>query len=109
MGFVSSWRTTSNGLEPLLASHNDGTVFLDEISQADPRAIAELIYTASNNTGKNRMTRDLKAAPTPRWRVMILSTGETTLAAHARRAQITLPGGAAVRIIDIPADSGKGS
>ena len=107
-GFISSWKTTSNGMEPLLAGHNDGTVFLDEISQADPRAIGELIYTASNNTGKNRMTRDLKAAATLLWRDMILSTGETTLAAHARRAGITLPGGAAVRVIDIPADAGKG-
>jgi uncharacterized protein (DUF927 family) len=107
-GFVDSWRTTANGLEPLLASHNDGTLFLDEIAQADPRAISELIYTAGNSVGKHRMTRNLTAAHTLRWHVLLLSSGEHTIGAHAQRASVKLAGGAAVRLIDIPADAGKG-
>jgi uncharacterized protein (DUF927 family) len=108
-GFTSSWRTTSNGLEPLLAGHNDGTLFIDEIGQADARAISELIYTAGNSSGKHRMTRELAAAPTLRWRALIGSSGEHTLEAYAKRAGVKLAGGAAVRLIDIPADAGKGS
>ena len=107
-GFISSWRTTSNGLEPLLSSHNDGTLFLDEIGQADPRAINEMIYTAGNSSGKNRMTRELVAAPIHRWRVLIISSGEHTLEAHAQRAGARFPGGADVRLISIPADAGMG-
>jgi uncharacterized protein (DUF927 family) len=107
-GFLSSWRTTSNGLEPLLSSHNDGTLFLDEVGQADPSAIMEMVYTVGNSSGKHRMTRELTAAPTHRWRVLIVSSGEHTLEAHAKRAGAKFPGGAAVRLIDIPADAGKG-
>ena len=107
-GDPHTWRMSTNGMEPLLAGQTDGTVFLDEIGQADARAIAELIYTASNGTGKHRMTRELRAAPSLRWRVMLVSSGEHTLEAYARRAGITLPGGAAVRIIDVPGDAGKG-
>src|ERR1035438_2465647 len=74
-GFVSSWRTTSNGLEPLLSSRNDGTLFIDEIGQADGRAVSELIYMSGNSTGKNRMSRELTAAPTLHWRALIVSSG----------------------------------
>lgn len=107
IGFATNWRTTPNGMEPVLAGRNDGGVFFDEIGQAEPDSVSELIYTVSGNIGKGRMTRELGKAKSLRWRVQVLSTGELTLAAHAKKAGVNLRGGAAIRIIDIPADAGR--
>jgi len=108
LGFVRTLRTTLNGLEPVLSGCNDGAVYLDELAQCDPRTLAELSYMAAGNGGKSRMSRDLRAAPTFRWRDMIVTTGEITFEQHARKAGVTLPGGAAVRFLNIPADAGAG-
>jgi putative DNA primase/helicase len=107
-GCTTSCKITTNGTEPVLAGRNDGGVFFDEIGQANPKDVSDFIYLFSGNIGKGRMTKDLQAAKSHRWRVQIISTGELTLAAHAAKAGVKLPGGAAIRIIDIPADAGAG-
>src|SRR6202011_458590 len=52
-GFVQSWRTTANGLEAVADIHNDLTLFLDELSQLDPREAAEIAYLLANGRGKS--------------------------------------------------------
>jgi len=103
LGFGASWRSTPNGLEPLFVAHNHGTVFLDELHQADPKDVGPIIYQFANSSGKRRMTRDLSAAPTLRWRGMLYSTGESSILAYCESKGIRLPGGAAVRLLDVPA------
>lgn len=107
-GFVRSWRATSNGLESILSAHNDAALYLDEIAQADPRAIQETIYMLGNSQGKSRMTRTLGSAPTFGWRTMIVSNGERTIGTYSRAGGVELAGGASVRLLDIPADPGAG-
>lgn len=105
---LATWRTTANGHEPLMANANDGTVLLDEIGQSDGRNLVEMIYAAANGQGKRRMRKDQRAAESMSWRVFLLSTGESTIETHARNAGGRAPGGAAIRLLDIPADAGCG-
>jgi uncharacterized protein (DUF927 family) len=55
-GFVESWRSTANALEATASVHNDGFLPLDELSQANPREIDQVVYNhlSSRNLGNNR-------------------------------------------------------
>jgi uncharacterized protein (DUF927 family) len=106
-GFVQTWRTTINGLEATAEAHNDGTLFLDELSQVDPRDAAETAYLLANGQGKARMTRSIAARRKLAWTLLIVSSGEMTLAEHASSAGKQVKGGVEVRLISIEADAGK--
>jgi len=107
-GFVQTWRTTINGLEAIAEAHNDGTLFLDELAQVDPREAAETAYMLANGQGKSRMTRTLCLRRKPAWTVLVVSAGELTLAEHAASAGKRTKGGAEVRLLNIQADAGHG-
>lgn len=107
-GFLRSWRATANGLEVTLAAHNDATLFLDEIGEALPSEVAKTVYMIGNGVGKERAgyaDHTIGSAPVQTWRSMVISTGELALDTLARNAGIELPGGAAVRMLSIPADA----
>jgi putative DNA primase/helicase len=108
-GFVQSWRTTANGLEAVAELHNDLTLFLDELSQLDPREAAEIAYLLANGTGKGRMSRNIGARKKLSWSLLFVSAGEVTLADHAQTAGKRTKGGAEVRLLNIDADPGAGS
>lgn len=107
-GFVQTWRTTTNGLEAIAEAHNDGSLFLDELSQLDPRVAAETAYLLGNGQGKARMTRHMGTRKRPRWTILFVSAGEMTLAEHAASAGVRTRGGAHVRLLNIDADAGRG-
>ncbi|WP_308388646.1 DUF927 domain-containing protein [Acidithiobacillus sp. AMEEHan] len=101
--FTRTWRATANGLEGAAGEVNDTCLILDEISQADPRDVGSIIYTVGNGTGKARANRVGLARRTARWRVMLLSSGERTLAAHMAEDRGRAPkAGQLVRLLDIP-------
>ena len=103
-----SWRATVNGLEALAASHNDGCLVLDELSQCDPGRVAEAAYLLGNGRAKERMTKELGARPGASWRLMFLSSGELSLSDHAASGGQRARAGAEVRLVNIPADAGRG-
>jgi uncharacterized protein (DUF927 family) len=110
-GFVRTWHATANGLEAMCALHNDGCLMLDEIKQVDPKIVENVVYMICNATGKSRMTRQITPRSSLSWRLLFLSSGELGLAEHARSAgpkAASIKGGANVRLINIPADAGKG-
>jgi uncharacterized protein (DUF927 family) len=104
---VQSWHATTNGLEAIAEAHNDATLCLDELSQADPDKVNDLAYLLGNGTGKTRMTKNLEAARTSSWRLMILSSGEETLASHSASAGKRAKGGVDMRLLPIEADAGR--
>jgi uncharacterized protein (DUF927 family) len=108
-GFVQSWRTTANGLEAIAELHNDLTLFLDELSQLDPREAAEIAYLLANGSGKGRMSRNIGARKKLSWSLLFVSAGEVTLADHAQTVGKRTKGGAEVRLLNIDADAGAGS
>ncbi|MBF6570417.1 MAG: DUF927 domain-containing protein [Candidatus Binataceae bacterium] len=107
-GFKRAWRATVNGLEGVAAIHNDGFLGLDEIAQADSRAVAEAAYLFANGQGKARARRDGSGRVPLSWRLLFLSTGEVPLATKITEAGFgRAMAGQAVRVLDIPADAGS--
>ena len=104
-GAVKSWSMTANGGEAEAANHSDLPLILDEIHLANPDEISDLVYRMVNGKGKARATKDGRAAQSAQWQAMILSSGETTLANRInseRRKKVSITGGLATRLIDIP-------
>ena len=106
---IQSWRTTDNAAEALAAGHSDTLLPLDEIGQADERAVNALSYMLANGAGKSRMRRDATARPVSRWRILFMSTGEIGLADKLHEGGKRARGGQSVRVIELAADAGKGA
>ena len=108
-GYVRAWRSTANGLEGAASSASDTTLVLDELGVGEAREIASALYSLSNGTGKQRARRDGSLREPKTWRVLTLSTGEIpveTKMADDRGRKVRA--GQLVRMLDIPADRGKG-
>jgi putative DNA primase/helicase len=105
---VQTWRTTDNALEDTAERHNDTLLPLDELSQVDPRKAAEVAYMLGNGEGKQRLTQSITPQRKKTWRLLLLSTGEITLAGHAESVGQTPKAGTEVRMVNIDADAGHG-
>lgn len=106
--YLQRWRATDNGLEALAAQHSDCLLVLDEISQVDPKAAGEVAYMLANGSGKARANRTGTMRDTASWRVLFVSSGEAGLAEHMAQANRKPKAGMEVRLLDIPADAGRG-
>jgi putative DNA primase/helicase len=108
--FVRQWRATDNGLEGVAELSNDCALFLDELAQLDPREAGKVAYQLANGSGKSRASQTGEARTAKRWRTFFLSTGESSLAEHARSdGRGRRPAaGQEVRILDVEADAGAG-
>jgi uncharacterized protein (DUF927 family) len=105
---VHSWRATDNAAEALAHGASDAFLALDEVSQADGRAVDAMAYMLGNGAGKARMRRDASARPIITWRLPFLSTGETGLAAKMQEGGRRARAGQEVRVVEVPADAGAG-
>ncbi|MCC6829557.1 MAG: DUF927 domain-containing protein, partial [Novosphingobium sp.] len=108
--FVRQWRATANGLEGVAELSNDCLLILDELAQLDPREAGSVAYLLANGSGKSRASQTGEARTAKRWLTFFLSSGEISLAEHARsdgRGKRS-PAGQEVRILDVEADAGKG-
>lgn len=106
--YLQRWRATDNGLEALAAQHSDCLLPLDEISQVDPRAAGEVAYMLANGSGKARANRTGTMRDTASWRLLFVSSGEAGLAEHMAQANRKPKAGMEIRLLDIPADAGRG-
>ena len=105
---LGSWRTTDNAAEGMAAGACDTLHLLDEVSQADGRAVDAMAYMLGNGTGKGRASRNGAAREVATWRILFLSTGELSLSDKIAETGKRARAGQSVRVIDIPADAGKG-
>lgn len=108
-GFINSWLSTSNALEWTAESHNDLALMLDEINLIDPMKAIEAAYMLTSNVGKGRANKSGGTRATPKWQLIILSSGEQSLEEHAATAGRIAQGGARLRLANIPADAGSGN
>ena len=106
--YIQNWRATDNGLEGLAVQHNDTLLLLDELSQIDPKYAGEVAYMLANGQGKVRASKSGAARQRHNWQLLFLSSGEISLASHMQEAGKKSKAGQEVRMIDIPADAGKG-
>ncbi|MEB2351275.1 MAG: DUF927 domain-containing protein, partial [Burkholderiaceae bacterium] len=98
-----SWRATANGIEGAAALFSDGLLALDEISECDPREVGAIVYALGNGRGKQRASRTGTARSVTRWRCMVLSSGERTLATAMAEGGRLAKAGQSVRMLDVPA------
>ncbi|MBK8752819.1 MAG: DUF927 domain-containing protein [Candidatus Competibacteraceae bacterium] len=76
-----SWNSTRVGSELLTAAYSDTLLVFDEIGQAaDPRLVGKMVYDLCNGTGKTRGNARLTHRANLRWRTLLLSSGEKSLA-----------------------------
>jgi putative DNA primase/helicase len=104
---LRSWRGTSNGFEAIADLHNDSLLCLDELGKLDPKIAGEMAYLLVNGQGKQRARRVGSARPQQSWRLLFLSTGEIGLPDLISQSGQKTRGGHEVRIVDIPAFTGK--
>ncbi len=76
---------------------------------AEGRDAAAAVYQLASGVGKGRSARDGSIRAPMTWRVLTLSTGELPMAAKiAEDKQRKAYAGQAVRLLDVPADAGRG-
>src|SRR5262245_31469258 len=107
--YMRSWRATANGLEGAAVLATDTLLVLDELGVIDSRDLNAAVYQLAIGHGKGRARRDGSMRTPASWRVMVVSTGEVSIASkveedRTRRAKA----GQEVRILDIPSDAGMG-
>jgi uncharacterized protein (DUF927 family) len=107
-GFLRSWNSTLNGRESVAKLHNHALLLLDEIGEANPKTAGAAAYSLVNGQGRERMKSDLTRREASRWTLILLSSGEKSLADMATEAGQKIKGGQEIRLLDIPADAGTG-
>jgi putative DNA primase/helicase len=107
--FTRTWRSTANGLEGAASSLNDTCLCLDEISEADPKQIGEIVYSIANGVGKTRANRIGAARRVLRWQLTVLSTGERTVRAQMAEAGKLVKAGQEIRLLNVPASRTHGA
>lgn len=107
--YVEKWRGTPNSIEAVAAAHNDALLILDDIKNIDPAAAGECAFTLAGGVSKNRMQKTTALRPKLRWRLLFLSSGEKSLAAHMGEVGKKADAGHDVRMAEIPAEVARGS
>lgn len=103
-----NWHGTKVGFELTAAAHSDAVLMLDEIGQADPREVGDLIYMIFNEAGRMRGNARLTHRSLPRWQLLLLSSGEKSLQHLMQDVGKTPMAGQELRLLHIPAHSGDG-
>jgi putative DNA primase/helicase len=102
-----TWRATSNALESVCVEHCDTLLVIDEMAEVAATEASQIAYMIAGGQTKRRANRDGSGRDVQTWRVLFLSTSETTLADKIRQdPRGTDTAGTAVRVLDIPADAG---
>ena len=102
--FLHTWRATANGLEGVASACNGSLLALDELGEVLGREASAAAYMLANGRGKGRADRAGHARRAARWRVMVLSSGELTLADKMAEGGARIAAGQAVRLLDVAAD-----
>ncbi len=97
-----SWNATGYALTNAAASRNDGLLSLDEIGEDSKQAVESCAYTIANGRGRLQGAKDGGNRPEVRFRVLGISSGETTLKAHFNRSGREIMAGQIVRCPSIP-------
>jgi uncharacterized protein (DUF927 family) len=102
-GYRQTWHGTATGIEYTSAAFNDLPLVLDEIGQADPKAVDTVVYMLSQGQGKARGRDSGGLREATRWCCFVLSNGEHDLATHLKMGGKEIKAGQAVRLMSLPA------
>lgn len=102
-----TWRSTGNALEQIALVHNDNTLILDEIGEANKHEMENTVYMLANGFGKERSNKGFENRDTKTWRLLFLSNGEVDLRSMMQSIGKSPKDGQSLRIANIQADTGK--
>ncbi|MCC0010882.1 MAG: DUF927 domain-containing protein [Hyphomicrobiaceae bacterium] len=107
-GAVRSANVTNFAASLIAARLNGGVLTADEIKECDADTLEKLAYEIPNGAPKaaGKSSGDLRKALS--WSVCLMMTGEMTVKQHLEAKGLQYYAGQAVRIVDLPADAGKG-
>jgi len=105
--FISSWKSTANGMEGAAALSNDCLLALDEIGECEAKEIGLIIYALGNGRGKQRANRLGIARTVAQWRCFVLSSGERTVETVMAEAGQRIKAGHTVRLPDVWVNQAK--
>jgi putative DNA primase/helicase len=110
LGGAQSWRATDNALEAVAQGHSETVLVLDEINEIMPDRVGNAAYALASGQGKARASTSGQLRRRAEWLVLSVSTGEISLAEHIRSSAKggRVMAGQELRLLDIPADAGKG-
>ena len=105
---LDTWTGTAHGFANRANARNDGLLVLDEIGQANPRHVSQTAYSVINGVAKIQGAKEGGNREAPRWKVMLLSTGEKPMDSFLEHARADWNAGQAARLPSIPSDAGHG-
>jgi putative DNA primase/helicase len=107
-GFIRTWRSTDNALEAICELHNHSLLLLDELRELpNPERADQIVYMASNGTGKTRLTAAIRLRQQMQWCILFLSSGEVRLSEYvALGKKARSRGGTEVRLLNLAASAG---
>ncbi|TLU61207.1 DUF927 domain-containing protein [Thalassotalea litorea] len=98
---IENWRMTDNAFELRALYHNDGVIVMDEISQALPSQVFDMVYMLGNGLGKTRATKSGELRDMASWRLVALSSGEKTLEHHLAMGDLKMQAGQDIRLASL--------
>lgn len=112
---LGSWDFSESGITDYMAGHNDSLITLDELKHLDENQVkahqkaSKITYKITSGQAKKLSSgyQDGSQQKAISWRVVVISTGELSLTAHACEANANRLAGEEVRLVDVPADAGK--
>jgi putative DNA primase/helicase len=104
VNYRRSWKSTANGMESVATIFNDLLLAIDEIGECAPKEVGSIIYALGNGIGKQRANSLGHARSVSRWKCMVLSSGEKTIATIVNDGRQEARAGQAVRLLDVPAN-----
>jgi len=107
-GLLRTCDSTANAFESTAGQHSDSALLLDELGQAHPEAIGQIVYKLAGGIGRGRADHHGNARDRRQWRILFLCTGETDLASMMQTTGRRAHTGQELRLADIEADVGIG-
>lgn len=105
---VKSWRISKVGCELYAHAANETLLVLDEIKNANPHDLGDLVYLLANGGGSVKATQKRTLAPMVTFRTPVISNGERSigdfLALHKQQQHTGMAG----RLIEIPVSNQYG-
>ncbi|MBN2646132.1 MAG: DUF927 domain-containing protein [Desulfuromonadaceae bacterium] len=104
---IKTCDNTANAFESTAAQHNDACLFMDELGQAPPEQIGQIVYKLAGGVGRGRADQHGNARSRRQWKISFLTTGETDLGTMLASVGKRSFAGQELRLADIPADAGQ--
>lgn len=78
-GIIRNGKTTSNGIEPVLAFFKDVPVYFDELTTLSQDQITDMVYKFAQGQGKGRMNKNAGLQKTYTWNNIAILSAEKPL------------------------------